>query len=65
MSSKALTLDVYVSVDGHETKFDGLTPQEAFNLLMMPSFSPHITALIPNWKDTPADGVSPVSEPAS
>lgn len=63
--NKVLTLDVCVSIAGHETVFDGLTPQEAFNLLMMPSFSSHITALIPNWKDTPADGVSPVSESAS
>ena len=62
---KALTLDVCVSVAGHETVFDGLTPQEAFNLLMMPSFSPYIVSLVPNWKDTPADGVSPVSEPAN
>ena len=62
---KALTLDVCVSVAGHETVFDGLTPQEAFNLLMMPSFSPYIVSLVPNWKDAPPNGVSPVSEPAS
>lgn len=64
--SKVLTLDVTLAFQsGEKTRthiVSGVSAQEAFNILHMPSMSEHVVALVPNWVES---DVPPVSEPAN
>lgn len=58
---KSVSLDVHLTIGDVATCITGLSPQEAFNLLMMPSFGSYIVSMVPNW--TVSNGVSSVPEP--
>lgn len=59
--SKVLTLDVTLELSGDCHTIPSVSPQEAFNLLHMPSFGEFVVTLTPNWIE--ADGLPSVPEP--
>lgn len=49
--SKVLTLDVTLELDGVSHTIPAVSPQEAYNLLHMPSMGEFVVDMTPNWID--------------
>lgn len=50
MNKVPVSLDVHFAFGDDVTTCLTMSPQEAFNVMMMPSFSELITAMVPNYE---------------
>lgn len=50
MEKVCTSLDVWLSLDDNLTTCVKMTPQEAFNVLMMPAFAGLISSMVPNYE---------------
>lgn len=60
--AKKLFLDVSFAFDDRTIVVSGVSPQEAFNILHMPSIGELICTLSPSWVEV-EDGLPPMPEP--
>lgn len=60
--AKVLSLDVTLRFGESVCSIGSLSPQEAFNLLHMPSMGEHVVCLVPIWSQDDGLPSMPVTE---
>lgn len=50
MEKVVASIDVHLKLEDGITTCVSMSPQEAFNVLMMPAFSEMVTAMVPNYE---------------